>query len=86
MATLPPSAGPTVDKMQNLFGDMNARLKTMFEKSSKLGEEMVDLTKGNVEAFVASARVAAKGGESLGQDAAEYGRKSLENVVALAKR
>ena len=48
-------------------------------------EELADLTRGNVEAFVASSKVAAKGVETLSQDAAEYSRKSFEEASAALK-
>ena len=67
------------------FGDVNARAKTAFEKGAKIAEEIADLTRGNVEALVASSKVAAKGVETLSQDAAEYGRKSFEDASAALK-
>lgn len=73
------------DKGQAMIGDASARFKTAFEKSSKMGEDMVEFAKGNVEAVVASARVAAKAGESLGQEAADYSKKHLESATALFK-
>ncbi|WP_243843271.1 phasin family protein [Sphingomonas vulcanisoli] len=76
---------PTVEKAQAMFGDMNDRIKTAFEKSTKMGEEIVDLAKGNAEAVVASAKIAAKGGETLGQEVAEYSKKSFENAMAVLK-
>ena len=69
-----------------VLGDVNARAKTALEKSAKIVEEFADLTRGNVEAIVASSKVAAKGVETLGQDAAEYGRKSFEDASAALKR
>jgi len=84
MATSPETT-QVADKAQAMFGDMNTRFKSAFEKSSKMGEEIVDFTKGNVEALVASARVAAKGGETIGQEAAEYSKKSFENAMAVFK-
>ena len=75
----------TADKAQALFGDFSNRFKTAFEKSSKLNEELVDFAKGNVEAVIASARVAAKAGETLGQEAAEYSKKNFENATAAFK-
>lgn len=68
-----------------VIGDVNARAKTAFEKSAKIVEEFADLTRGNVEAIVASSKVAAKGVETLGQDAAEYSRKSFEDASAAFK-
>lgn len=73
------------DKFQAAFGDLNSRTKAAVEKSSKFVEEMTDLTRGNVEALVASSRVAAKGVETLAQGAADYGRRSFEEASATLK-
>jgi len=72
-------------KAQALFGEWNERTKAAVEKSTKLVEEANDFAKGNVEALVESGRIAAKGFEGLGQDAAEYGRKSFESATAALK-
>ncbi|ATY33667.1 phasin [Sphingomonas psychrotolerans] len=72
-------------KAQALFADWNDRTKTAVEKSTKLVEEANEFAKGNLEAVVESSRIAAKGLETLGQDAAEYGRKSFENATAALK-
>lgn len=85
MATVTATADATADKAQAMFGDMTTRFKSAFEKSSKMSEELVDFAKGNVEAVVASARVAAKAGEALGQEAADYGKKHLESATAAFK-
>lgn len=73
------------ERAQALFGDINARAKTAMEKGSKMFEEMNDLNKGNIEAIVESSKVVAKGAESIGQQAAEYGRKSFENATVAMK-
>jgi phasin family protein len=73
------------DRVQAVFGDVNARAKDAFERNTRVAEEMTDLTKGNVEAFVASGKLAAKGVESLGQEVAEFGRKSFEDASAAFK-
>lgn len=73
------------DKAQALFGEWNERTKAAVEKSTKLVEEANDFAKGNVEALVESGRIAAKGFEGLGQDAAEYSRKSFESATAALK-
>lgn len=84
MATkTPPFVG--TEQFTAAFGDVNARAKAAFEKSAKIAEEVADLTRGNVEALVASSKVAAKGVETLSQDAAEYGRKSFEDASAAFK-
>jgi phasin family protein len=73
------------EKAQALFSDFSNRFKAAFEKSTKISEELVDFTKGNVEAVIASARVAAKAGEAFGQEAAEYGKKNLESATTAFK-
>jgi phasin family protein len=72
-------------KSQALFGDWNERTKAAVEKSTKLVEEANDFAKGNVEAMVESGRIAAKGFETMGQEAAEYGRRSFETATAALK-
>jgi len=73
------------DQFKNVFGDVNERAKEAMERSAKIVEELADLTRGNVEALVASSKVAAKGVETLSQDAAEYSRKSFEEASATLK-
>jgi phasin family protein len=73
------------EQFKTVFGDVNERAKAAVERSAKIVEELADLTRGNVEAIVASSKVAAKGVETLGQDAAEYGRKSFEEASAALK-
>jgi len=68
-----------------VLGDVNARAKAAAEKTAKIVEELADLSRGNVEALVASSKIAAKGVEGLSQGAAEYGRKSFEDASAALK-
>jgi phasin family protein len=73
------------EKFQAMFGDFNEKAKAAVEKSSKIVEDLNELTKGNVEAIVESSKIAAKGAESLGQEAAEYSRKNFEKATATMK-
>lgn len=73
------------ESIQAMFADMQTRAKASVEKSSKLVEEMSDFAKGNVEAVMTSGRIAAKGAETLGQEAVEYGKKSFEGAAAAFK-
>ena len=75
----------TAAKAESLFVEFNDRAKAAFEKSSKAFDEANEFAKGNVEAVVESSKIAAKGFETIGQDAAEYGRKSFENASAAVK-
>lgn len=72
-------------QMQSAFSEMSQKTKSAVEKSGKAFEEMGEITKGNLEAVVESSKIAAKGVESLGQDAAEFGRTSFEKTSATMK-
>lgn len=73
------------EKMQALFGGASERAKGAYERGLKMTEELTEFQKGNVEAFVESGKLVAKGAESLGQEAADYARKSFESSTAAFK-
>ena len=73
------------DRFQAAFGDINERSKTAMEKSAKMMEEMTELTRGNVEALVASSKAAARGVETMTQEAADFSRRSFEEASATLK-
>ena len=74
------AAEAVTERVQAIFGDVNEQARVVFEKNARLLEELTDLTRGNVEALVASTKLAAKGVETLSQEAAEYGRKTFEEA------
>ncbi len=73
------------EQMKTVVSEANDRAKTAMEKSAKIIEQLAELGRGNVEAIVASSKVAAKGVEGLSQDAANYSRKSFENASSAFK-
>lgn len=73
------------EKAQTLFAEANERAKAAVEKGTKLFEEANEFSKGNIEAIVESGKIAAKGLETFGQDAAEYSRKQFEGATAALK-
>jgi phasin family protein len=73
------------EKAQTLFAEANERAKAAVEKGTKLFEEANEFSKGNIEAIVESGKIAAKGIETLGQDAADYSRKQFEGATAALK-
>jgi phasin family protein len=75
----------TIDKTQTMFAELNDRAKAQVEKNNRMVAEATEFAKGNVEALVESGKIAAKGLETMGQDAAEYSRKSFENATATLK-
>lgn len=72
-------------RIQSAVTEINDKTKVAMEKSSKAFEEMGDIAKGNLEALVESSKIAAKGVETIGQDAAEFSRKSFEKTTATMK-
>jgi phasin family protein len=80
--TMKNEANKIADRVQAVFGDANARAKTAFERNARFAEELTELQKGNVEALVASTKVAARGVETIGQEVAEMSRKSFEEASA----
>lgn len=73
------------DKAQAAFADFSVQAKAAFEKSSKIMEDMTDLTKGNIEAVVVASRAAAKNTETLTQTAADFSRRSFEEATKALK-
>jgi phasin family protein len=65
---------------------MNTRAKEAMSKGTKAIEELVEFSKGNLEAMTASGRVAAKGAEEIAKYSAEYGRATIERANATAKQ
>lgn len=79
-------AADVEERTSAALGDVTARARTAFEKGSKSLEGVVEFQKGNLEALVASGRVAAKGVEEIAKYSAEYGRTSIEKANANAKK
>lgn len=78
-------AEDTKAKLESVYADLNEKAKVNVEKSTKAIEELSDIAKGNVEALVESGKIAAKGFETLGQEAVDYSRKSFEKATASLK-
>ena len=83
--TMKNEAKQAADRFQAVFGDVNERAKTAIERNTRIAEELTELTKGNVEALVASTKVAAKAVETIGQEVAEFSRKSFEDASTALK-
>ena len=70
------------ERVQAAFGDVNDRARTAIERNTRFAEELTELGRGNVEALVASTKVAARGLETIGQEVAEFNRRSFEDASA----
>ena len=75
---MPGSNQRALDKAKTLFTDANA-------KSTKAMGDVNDFAKGNIEALVESGKIAAKGFETIGQESADFTRKSFEKATATMK-
>ncbi|VVS98117.1 Phasin (fragment) [Sphingomonas sp. EC-HK361] len=83
--TMKATAEKTQAQAKEMFADVNARAKGAVEKSQKMVAEFNDLSKGNVEAMVESAKIAAKGAEDIARYTIDYGRQTIEKANATAK-
>ncbi len=73
------------EQFRTVIGNANEQSKAAMEKSARVAEELADLTRGNIEALVASQKTAAKYAETLSQGAADFGRRSFEEASATLK-
>ena len=70
----------TADRVRGLMDG-----KGMMERTQRLAQEASELAKGNLEAMMASSKIAAQNAGTLGQDVAELGRKSFEGASEAMK-
>lgn len=84
--TLSTAAHDATAKAGAFFNDANGRAKDAMAKGTKAIEELVEFSKGNLEALATSGRVAAKGAEDIAKYSAEYGRATIERANATAKQ
>jgi len=73
------------DKTMSMFTEASSRAKGAVEKGQAMVEEMSAFGKGNIEALMESSRIVARGFETIGQDAAAYAKKSMEDATAAAR-
>jgi len=76
---------PGADKFQSLLTDAGERSQEAVRRSTEVAEELADVAKANVEAFVTAGRIAATGAKSLGQDIVARGREGVEQASEAVK-
>ena len=76
---------PGADKYQQLVADAGERSQQIAAKSQKAAEELTELAKANVEAFVEASRIYAGGAKALGQDVIASGRDGIEQASDAVK-
>lgn len=72
---------PAFAPFQSFFADAGERSQEAARRTQKVAEELADLTRANVEAFVESSRLAAEGARSIGQDVVTNGRQGVEKAA-----
>ncbi len=70
---------------EKFVAELKTRTEDAVAKSKAYFADLNDFNKGNLEALVESGKIAAKGFEKLGQEQAEYARKSFEQTTAAFK-
>jgi phasin family protein len=74
-------AFPGAGSFEKLFTDVAGRSEEVAKRSRKAAEELADISRGNVEAFVEAGRIAVSGAQSIGQDVVAKSRDSLEQTA-----
>lgn len=72
-------------KGEQAFTELKTRAEGALGKGQQYAADLNDFNKGNLEALVESGKIAAKGFERLGQEQAEFARKSFEQTTAAFK-
>jgi len=72
---------PAFAPFQNILTEANERGQDLVKKSQKIGEELADLARANVEAVVEAGRVASEGARSLSQDVVAKQRTGFEQAA-----
>ena len=76
---------PGTDKAQALFAEAGERSQQIAAKSQKAVEELSELAKANVEAFVEAGKIAVGGAKAIGQDVVASGRDGIEQASEAVK-
>ncbi|OWK30009.1 phasin family protein [Sphingomonas mucosissima] len=63
----------------------SARTAEFLERGAEMAKAVAELGAHNMEAFVASAKVAGRAAESLTREVTEYQRKNFEDAFAMAR-
>jgi phasin family protein len=79
------TAFPGAAAFEKLFADASVRGEEAVKRSRKAAEELADLYRGNIDAFVEAGKIAASGAQSLGQDFVAKSRDSLEQTATTVR-
>ena len=71
------------EQTKTAFANVGEQTRGAVEKGRKVAEDIAEFGKGNVEALVESARIAAQGFETLGHDAAAFARARYDSTASV---
>lgn len=74
-------AFPGASAFEKLFTEAAARGEEAVKRSRKAAEELADIYRSNIDAFVEAGRIAASGVQSIGQDFAAKSRDGIEQTA-----
>ncbi|HET7707967.1 MAG TPA: phasin family protein [Sphingomicrobium sp.] len=72
---------PAAAPFQTLFADAGERGQEAFKRTQKAAEDLAELTRANLEAFVDAGRIAVEGTRALGQDVVASSRQGVEQAA-----
>ncbi len=75
------NAFPGASAFEKLFTEATGRGEEAVKRSRKAAEELADLYRGNIDAFVEAGRIAATGAQSIGQEVVAKSRDNLEQTA-----
>lgn len=82
MAKDVPSPTIVAERVGAFLGDVNTRMKTTLDQTTRIGEELTDMARGNVEVLLASGQAIAEGADTLRRQAADYRGRRVERTAA----
>jgi phasin family protein len=72
---------PGAVAFEKLFTEASQRGEEAVKRSRKAAEELAELYRGNLDAFVEAGRIATSGAQSIGQEFVAKGRDNLEQTA-----
>lgn len=74
-------AGFGANPFEKLFGDVAGRGEEAVKRSRQAAEDLADMYRGNIDAFVEASKIAATGAQSIGQSMVAKSRDSIEQTA-----
>jgi phasin family protein len=79
------TAFPAAQAFEKLFADAAGRGEEAVKRSRKAAEELADIARANVDAFVEAGRIATSGAQSIGQQVLAKGRDKVDYAATTVR-